>query len=64
MYHSQYNYVKPKNGENPKRCYMDKNSFVVHVKTDDICKDIAEDIQTTFDTTSNHELELPLPIEK
>ena len=43
---------------------MDKNSFVVHVKTDDICKDIAEDLQTTFDTTSNHELELPLPIEK
>ena len=34
---------------------MDTDSFIVHVKTDDIYKDIAEDVQTKFDT-SNYEL--------
>ena len=29
---------------------MDKDSFIVHVKTDDIYKDIAEDDETRFDT--------------
>ena len=43
---------------------MDKNSFVAHVKTDDIYKDIVEDLETKFDATSNYELEIPLPIEK
>ena len=43
---------------------MDKNSFVVHVKTGDICKDIAGDLETTFDVTSNYELEIPLPMKK
>ena len=31
-----YDYVKPKYGENEKVCYMDKDSFIVHVKIDDI----------------------------
>ena len=35
-------YVKPKYGKNRKLCYMDTDSFIVHVKTDDIYKDIAE----------------------
>ena len=39
---------------------MDTHSFIVHVKTDDIYKDIAEDIETRFDT-SNFELDRPLP---
>ena len=43
-----YNYVKPKYYENAKLCYMDTDSFVVHVKTDDIYKDIAEDVETRF----------------
>ena len=37
--------------------------FIVHVKTDDIYKDIAEDIETRFDT-SNFEIDRPLPIGK
>ena len=28
-----YDYVKPKYGENLKLCYMDTDSFIVHVKT-------------------------------
>ena len=39
---------------------MGTDSFVVHVKTDDIYKDIAENVETTFDT-SNFELNRPLP---
>ena len=44
-----YDYVKQKYGENAKICYMDTDSFIVHVKTADIYKDIAEDVQTRFD---------------
>ena len=39
---------------------MDTDSFIVHVKTDDIQKDIAEDAKTRFDT-SNFEEDIPLP---
>ena len=28
--------------------YMDRNSFIVHAKTDDIYKDIAEDNETNL----------------
>ena len=39
---------------------MDTDSFIVYIKTNDIDKDIAEDVATRFDT-SNYELERPLP---
>ena len=39
---------------------MDTDSFIVYIKTDDISKDIAEDVETRFDT-SNYELDKPLP---
>ena len=52
--------VKPKYGENAKLCYMDTYSFIVNVKTDDIYKDVAKDIETRFDT-SNFEIDRPLP---
>ena len=35
---------------------MDTNSFVIYIKTDDIYKDIVEDVETRFDTW-NYELE-------
>ena len=56
MYEFWYDYVKPKYGEKVKLCYMDTDSFIVYIKTDDIYKDIAEDVETRFDT-SNYELE-------
>ena len=52
MYEFWYDYVKPKYGENAKLCFMDTDSFIVHVKTDDIYKDIAEDAETRFDTSN------------
>ena len=44
---------------------MDTESFIVYIKTDYVYKDIAEDVETRFDT-SNYELECnsierPLP---
>ena len=49
MNECSYNYVKPRYGENVKLCYMDIDSFIVHVKTDDVCKDFAEDVETRFE---------------
>ena len=60
MYEFWYNYVKLKYGEKTKLGYMDTDSFIVYIKTDDIYKDIAEDVETRFDT-SNYELDRPLP---
>ena len=39
---------------------MDKESFIVQVETDDIYEDIAENVETKFDTSS-YELDRPLP---
>ena len=39
---------------------MDTDTFIVHVKTGDIYKDIAEDVETRCDT-SNFEIDIPLP---
>ena len=63
MYEFWYNYAKPKYDENAKVCYMDTYSFIAHVKTDDIYKDTAEDVETRFDTSS-FELDRPLPKRK
>ena len=60
MHEFWYDYVKQKYGENVNLCYMDTDSFVVHVKTDDIYKNTGENIKTRFDT-SNFELDRPLP---
>ena len=63
MYGFWYDYFKPKYGENTKLCFIDTDFFIVHVKTDDIYKDIAEDVKTKFDT-SNHQLNRHLSKEK
>ena len=50
-------------GEKAKLCYMDTGSFIVHVKAEDIYKDISEDVETSFDT-SNYEIDKLLPTGK
>ena len=60
MHDFWYDYVKPKYGENAKLCYMDTDSFIVHVKTDDVFKDNGEDVETRFDT-SKFEMDKALP---
>ena len=63
MYEFWYDYAKPKYVGKAKLCYMGTDSFIVYRQTDDIYKDIAEDVETRFDT-SNHELDRPLYREK
>ena len=57
MYEFLYDYVKSKYGETTKL------GFIVYIKTNDIYKDIAEDVESRFHT-SNFELNRPLPKEK
>ena len=52
MYDFSHDYVKPKYGEKVKLCYMDRDSFIVFTKTDDVYTDIAEDGETKFDTSN------------
>ena len=54
IYEFWYDYVKLKYAENAKPFYMDTDSFIVHVKTDGIYKEIAEDIETRFDTLNQN----------
>ena len=52
MFEFWYNYVKPRYVEKAKLCYMDTDSFIVYLRADDIYKDIAEDVETTFDISN------------
>ena len=58
-------YMKPKYVDNVKLCYMDANSFITHIKTEDFFEYIANDVEQWFDT-SNYDLSLnrPLPTNK
>ena len=55
--------MKPKYNDNVKLCYMDTNSFIINIKTNDFYEDIASDVENRFDT-SNYEVKRPLPTGK
>ena len=38
MYELWYDYGKPKDSEKAKLCYLDTDSFIVYIKTDDFIK--------------------------
>ena len=63
MYEIWYDYIKQKYGEKETLCFMDTDSFIVYVKTDDNYKDIAEDVET-ISHTSNQETDRQLPMGK
>ena len=50
MYEFWYDYMKPKYGDNVKICYMDTDSFIMNIKTEDFYK--------------NYECDRPLPTGK
>ena len=52
MYEFWYDYIKPKYNDNVRFCYMDTDSFVMHIKTNDFYKDIATDVENRFDTSN------------
>ena len=63
MYEFWYDYMKRKYDNDVKLCYMDTDSFVMNIKTNDFYKDIANDVECKFDT-SNYEVNRPLPMGK
>ena len=60
MYEFWYDDIKPKYDDNVKFCYMDTDSFIMHIKTKDFYKDIANDVEKRFDTSS-YEVNRSLP---
>ena len=52
MYEFWYDYIKPKYGDREKLCYMDTDSFVSYIETEDFYKDIAGDVERQFDTSN------------
>ena len=63
MYEFWYDYMKRKYGNNVKLCYMDTDSFIMNIKTNDFYEDMANDVENRFDT-SNYEVNRPLPMGK
>ena len=45
MYEFWYDYIKPKDSDNVKLCCMNTDSFIMHIKTKDLFKDIANDFE-------------------
>ena len=39
-----YDYIVPKYGDKAKLCYMDTDSFVMYIKTEDFYRDISDDV--------------------
>ena len=44
MYEFYYDDLKPKYGDKVRLCYMDTDSFILHIETEDFYKDIADDV--------------------
>ena len=60
-----YDYITPKYQDNVKLCYMNTDSFIIHIKTEDFYEDIANDVEKWFDTSNYDENDKrPLPIGK
>ena len=60
MHEFWYDYIKPKYQDNAKLCYMDTDSFIINIKTEDFYEDIFNDVEERFGT-SNYEVNRPLP---
>ena len=45
IYGFWYDYMKPNYADNIKLCHMNTDSFIIHIKTEDFYKDIADDVE-------------------
>ena len=65
MYEFHYDYMRPKYTREVKLCYMDTDSFVYEIETEDFHRDIAKDMEKRFDTSGySKDDNRPLPIGK
>ena len=55
--------MKPKYGDNVKLCYMDTDSFIMHINTEDFYKNITNDVEKRFDTSS-YEINRPFLLKR
>ena len=62
MYEFYYDYLKPKYGDKVKLLYMDLDSFILTIQTDDFFEDIKGDLKEWFDT-SGYDRNMVLPEE-
>ena len=52
--------MQTKHGDQAQLCYEDTVSFTLHIKSEDVYLDLAEDVEMRFDI-SNYEVDRPLP---
>ena len=52
IYQFWYDNIKPKYGDRAKLCYMDTDSFIIYIKTEDFYRNIADDVERWFDTSN------------
>ena len=64
MYEFHHDYMIPKYGDRLALCYMDTNSLIYSIETEDFYKDIADDVESRFDTSGYRpDGSRPLPVE-
>ena len=51
MYEFHYDYMRPKYGSKVKLCYIDTDSFLYEIESEDFYRDIAKDVKKRFDTS-------------
>ena len=67
MYEFHYDYMVPTYGDRLKLCYMDTDSLVYDIKTEDFYEDIANDVEARFDTSGYSKTDfrlLPIGLKK
>ena len=52
MYEFWYDCIKLNYGDQARLCYMDTDSFIIHIETEDFYKDVAGDVEKWFDTSN------------
>ena len=63
MYKFWYDYIKQKYEDREKLCYMDTDSFITHIITEDFFEDISGNVNKWFDTSNYDENDKrPLPV--
>ena len=52
MYEFWYDCMKAKDGDKARLCYVDTDSFVIYIETEDFYKDIASNVERWFHTSN------------
>ena len=63
MYQFWNDYLQRMYKDKIELCYMDTDSFIIYVETEDFYKDISNDVNKRFDT-SNYSKDIDRPLEK